>query len=208
MKRLACAALLLAMVAVPTFAGDAKQEYTVEVYMDRITVLKVVEGPLDTQEDLYGDITIRVVRWPADTIGKVTYAAPATMGAGTLWRQDSRGRSLMLGAGQSKSYGNFMVISGPGLTKTQVLNLEFGVSGVMKDWEPLGSIEYKECDQCGGGMRMMRLTNYASQIEAIKPGGSRYLTIGSDTTFQLDWYEGDANSSHVRALMKIKVLRK
>ncbi|MCX7041691.1 MAG: hypothetical protein NT117_03175 [Gammaproteobacteria bacterium] len=207
MKRLACAALLLAMVPVPTFAGDANQEYTVEVYMDRITVLKVVEGPLDTQEDLHGNITIRVIRWPEDTIGRVRYPAPATLGGGTLWSKDS-GRSLVLGAGQSKSYGNFMGISGPGLTKRQVLNLEFGVSGEMMDWEPLGSINYKECDQCGAGMRMMRLTNYASQIEAIQPGGSRYLTIGSDTTFQLDWYEGDANSSHVRALMKIKVLRK
>jgi len=207
MKRLACAALLLAMVPVPTFAGDANQEYTVQVYMDRITVLKVVEGPLDTQEDLHGDITIRVIRWPEDTIGRVRYPAPATLGGGTLWSKDS-GRSLMLGQGQSSRFSNFLEISGPGLTKTQVLNLEFGVSGVMKDWEPLGSINYKECDQCGGGMRMMRLTNYASQIEAIKPGGSRYLTIGSDTTFQLDWYEGDANSSHVRAQMKIKVLRK
>jgi hypothetical protein len=205
LRKLGITTALVLALAIPAVADD-NQQYHVDVYMSKITCVKAVEGIGDTQEDLYGNIVIKSLRYPADEIGGTKYDGKSAGMSGALWNQGAS-PSLVLGTGQSRSFSNFIRLTGlNALTKTQVLGLEFGVGGVMKDWEPI-SITFKECDQCGGGQRIMRLSSWASQIEGLARGGSRYLQIGSDDTFQLDWYEGDANSAHVRALMKIKITR-
>lgn len=196
---------LAAVVAAPLFAADANQQYTVQVYMADITCLKVVEFPGDTMEDLYGSVYVSAVRYPADTIGDKSYPAVSSTGS-SLWGVAASAR-VELGAGQSRSYSNFITLTPTPITHDQVLGLEFDINGNIYDWEAIKSVHYKPCDQCGSGYRTMRLSSWASQIEAIPRGGSKVLEIGGDNTFQLDWYEGDSNSSHVRARMKIKVLR-
>lgn len=207
-KKLTFIVLMLAL-AVPAFAaGDNNQQYTVQVYLYRISVLKVVEMPGDTMEDLCGNIRITNSSWPADTVGAKTYAAGGGTVA-TIWSQGCV-PSLELGAGQSKTFSSTFINLGPtdGLTRDQVVGLSFGITGDIRDWEPLHKIEYKECDQCGGGKRTLNLSSWTSQIDAIAPGTSKYLNIGGDDTFQLDWYEADNDSSHVRALLKIRISRK
>lgn len=201
--------LLVALALLPASSTEADDSpFRVEVIFDRITVLKVVEAPFDTQEDLSGKIAIAGYRHPEDTVNGRWYTRADYRGEfATLWHAGTD-ELVVLGQNQSRSYGEIEAVRA-GLTLRQVTNLEFDISAVLFDWEPVGHIRYKPCSTCGGsGVRTMRLSNYAAQIESMAPGTSKFLRIGGDNTFQLDFFEGDNNSSHVRAVLKIKVTRR
>lgn len=185
-KNLIVAALAM-LIAMPSLAADSAR-YEIEVLLHRITVIKVVEAPGDTQEELFGRIDVSV--GPRSDV---------------LWNVPKE-RPLELGQGQSRSF--FESVRSAVISRVSVENTTIIASGLMNDSELFATIRYKPCSQCGlGGGREIRMRSLMDQIDAIPAGRSKFLRFGRDDTFQLDWFEGDANSSHVRALFKVRVTR-
>lgn len=114
-----------------------------------------------------------------------------------------------------------MVVPSPGytfrkrnITLEQLASLELLVGGAMNDWEIYGLYPYKACTLCqftssdkNMAFRRLRLIDQYDQYANMAAGSSKFLTYGSDQTLQLDYFERDANSSHVVVYMKVKVTR-
>lgn len=171
------------------------KKYSVEVILEKIKCLKVVEAPLDTEEDLCGSIEVTdASESHLKTLFEFRCVAP-----------------LRLGKNQGQNIGASYTFSA--LSEMKLKNLEFKIGGHMSDAELL-EVKYKACTECtpnnvftNFGYRRVRMSNYFSQVQNLSINASKYLTVGDDKYMELNWYEGDLNSSHVRAYFKIKVKR-
>jgi hypothetical protein len=222
--------LLLSIILVIAFASSASaQLYDVEVILDKILCKKAVEMWPDTQDDLFGEIRIEsFVLNNASGVKKKygpfdgtpdfynSYTASAITG-NILWSKPKE-NPLLLATGQSVRSGASYAFRD--LTLTRALSIEFLIGGYLYDKE-ITTIRYQPCTTCafnfsstGDGFgsannfRLMKLSSYKGQIETMATGTSKFLTIGTDQFFQLDFYETDPNSAHVQFFLKIKVTKK
>lgn len=207
--------------------SDAKaQLYDVQVILDKIVCKKAVELWPDTQDDLFGKITI--LSYVVNNISgvKTKYGSyngspdfynslPVTNMLPRVMWEKPRSNTLRLATGQS-------VLSGASFSLTnlyinQLLSFEFLVGGLVEEENAI-DIRYQPCSSCGFNFasgssgagqalnyRLVKLSSYETQIKAISRGTSKFLIIGDDQFFQLDFFEGDQNSAHVQFLFKIKV---
>lgn len=139
-----------------------------------------------------------------------------------MW-EATREKSFLLGENQSV-YPNrvFNLTFMRDLPLESFGTLEFLIGGYLRDKEYVGpyatEIAYKDCSTCSykchhtsgdvDTYRRMSQADYSMQYASMQTGTSKFLKIGGDDTFQLDFFEGDNNSSHVQFFFKIKVTRK
>lgn len=223
--------LLLGIILLSMYANKATaQVYDVDIILDKILCKKAVEFFGDTYDDLAGSITIQsyVINdfngvkkkygFFAGTPDFYNSMSTSSMVGNTLW---SRGNynPLKMATGQTESIMTVYTLNN--LSLSRLLSFEFLIGGHLDDIEPLILIGYQPCTTCtynfsptrsGSGSklnyRLMKLSSYKSQIEMMATGTSKFLTIGTDQTFQLDFYESDTNSAHVQFILKIKVSKK
>ena len=205
------------------------QKFDVQITLDKIACKKAVELWPDTQDDLYGKIDIVSYVMNAATGAREKYGyykgtpsfynelTAKSLSGNILWtkREDS---PLRLATGQTVTSGAGLTISN--LTLSQVLSIEFLVGGVLHDDEVV-NIRYQPCTSCGFNFaegssllgsalnyRIMKLSSYQSQIESITTGTSKFLKIGDDQYFQLDFFETDQNSAHVQFVFTLFVTKR
>jgi hypothetical protein len=205
------------------------QSYDVQVILDKIVCKKAVELWPDTQDDLFGKIVIQsyVVKNSSGVLTKSGiytgtpdfYNSLSLIGSlPTVMWEKPRTNPLKLATGQSVLSGASLSLTN--LSLSQLLSFEFLVGGFV-DEENVIDIRYQPCTSCGFNFasgssgvgqalnyRLVKLYSYQTQIKAISKGTSKFLIIGDDQYFQLDFFEGDQNSAHVQFLFKIKVTNK
>jgi len=118
-------------------------------------------------------------------------------------------QSIPLILNQTKSFSDAWIRFND-IYKNQLLGLEFTLFGNICDDEPMFEyVKYKNCNECGTGEgRKLSISDFKSQIDNIPIGTTTFLNIGSDQYLELNFFEGDRNSSHIKVLFKFKVTRK
>ena len=202
------------------------QVYDVQVILDKIVCKKAVELWPDTQDDFFGKINILsyVVNNTSGVRTKYgTYkgtpdfynSLPAiSMLPRVMWEKPES-NTLKLATGQSVLSGASFSLTN--LSLAQLLSFEFLVGGLVYDEDAI-DVRYQPCSSCGFNFasgssgfgsalnyRLVKLYSYQTQIKALANGTSKFLLIGDDQFFQLDFFEGDQNSAHVQFLFKLKV---
>ncbi len=202
------------------------QVYDVQIILDKIVCRKAVELWPDTQDDLFGkiDIVSYVVNDKNGVRKKNGYFKGTpdfynsitnnSISGNVLWNK-SKEYPLQMATGQTMTSGASFTVSN--LNLSQILSFEFLVGGVVSDAE-IRDVRYQPCTSCGFNFaegtslfgaalnyRLLKMSNYKSQIEAIVSGTSKNLKMGDDNYFQLDFYETDQNSAHVQFFFKIKI---
>ena len=74
--------------------------------------------------------------------------------------------------------------------------------------DDLITVKYQNCNECGTTYRLVRMSDFSGQINTIAAGSSKLMKVGSDNILELNFYEGDSNSSHIQCQFNIKVTRK
>lgn len=233
MKKSALFTLLVSSwLIIGSVAAVDAQTYDVEVILNRMKCLKVVEAPFDSEEDIYGIIAMAAYKM-VDAAGAEKKEGCCAFGlpCGAYHFEFVRRTSyLNLGQNESKLFNTSKKFSG--LTLNQVNSLEFALGGFLKDNEslmpPIGTISYQECNECGipqsgkgcfepiagigsptnAAFRLVKMSSYASQLSGMSVGSSKFIRVGSDNIMELNFYEGDTNSSHIQCQFNIKVTRK
>lgn len=190
-------------------SASSAQLYDVEVKLVRIKCLKVVEAPFDTEEDIFGSTYISAYRMK-DANGRMQSVGCCFLGAGGQnyhfrFFTNVGNTPYKLGLNESRTFGTYYTFRG--MTMTQLLSLEFGLGGNISDAE-LVPVRYQNCNECGDDYRLVRMSDFKSQFETLAAGASKLMKVGSDNIMELNFYEGDANSSHIQLQFNIKVTRK
>lgn len=209
--------LWMAFVACLAFVPAAMaQNYDVEVKLVRMKCLKVVEAPFDSEEDIHGGIHIPAYKIK-DAGGVIRKYGCCYMGApdaNYVFRffdlagpkvAHATADPVRLGLNESRTFNTFYVFRN--ITKDQLLSLEFGLGGTIYD-DDLITVKYQNCNECGTTYRNVRMSDFTSQINTIAAGSSKLMKVGSDNILELNFYEGDSNSSHIQCQFTIKVIRK
>lgn len=191
------------------------QNYDVEVKLVRMKCLKVVEAPFDNEEDIHGGIFLPAYQMK-DASGSVKKYGCCFLGAPdpnyifTFFAQKDPKffpgeKAIQLGLNESRTFNTYYTFRN--ITRDQLLSLEFGLGGRIYD-EDFRTVSYQNCNECGNTYRLIRMSDYGSQISTITAGTSKLMKIGSDNILELNFYEGDSNSSRIQCQFNIKVTRK
>ncbi len=200
------------------------QQYDFEIILDKIVCKKAVELWPDTQDDLFGFISIGsyVIKNTSGVLQKSaisnTYFSPSFYNElpfqpyiPFLFWSKSKDTPLRLATGQSLMSGVSYKLTA--LNITQLMSLELLVGGQLSDVEMI-PIRYQPCSTCAfstsvnSNYRLVKLSSYESQINSMTTGTAKFLQIGADQVMQLDFFETDPNSAHVQFLFKIKITKK
>ncbi len=226
--RLLLSPLLAFCLAVPPPAaahvdppvGSQTSVYDVEVIMRRIKCLKVVEGPFDDAEDIYGKFLLGGYSYNRSA-GGTEVKGCCIDGASDRSEQvfvffdRPVDRAISLKKGQVWSVQTSHKIKGLDYSELMSLTLTLGARSVY-DWENNGlefTRMYGYCSNCTvddsfqqnvslrdryrpfrNMFRLVRMFGFKSQIDAM-PAGTRDLTVGSDTILELHYYEGSHDLS-------------
>lgn len=216
----------ISIILFSTVSVAKAQVYDVQVVLDKITCKKAVELWPDTQDDLYGKINILSYVVNNTSGVRTKYGnykgtpdfynslSERSLSPRIMWEKPES-NPLKLATGQSVSSGASFSLTD--LSLTQLLSFEFLIGGYIYDEDAI-DVRYQPCSSCGFNFasgssgfgsalnyRLVKLSSYQTQIRAIAKGSSKFLIIGDDQFFQLDFFEGDQNSAHVQFLFKIKV---
>jgi len=190
------------------------QQYDVEITFQSIKCFKVVEAPFDTQEDLFGHIGILYLKMK-NTSGTYVIKGEGIPGANdrqyyhTFFDREVD-LPFRIGLNETKSFNTYKTISN--ITYDQLLSIELGLGGNLMDEELMNyatSIKYRKCQECGTtNNRLVRMSQYKNQIDGILTSNSLLLNLDRGKVLELNYFEGDANSSHIRFNFQIKVTKK
>lgn len=204
---------LACLAFVPTVMA---QNYDVEVKLVRIKCLKVVEAPFDNEEDIFGRIVLPAYRMKnANGVLKASGCdfLNATdvefsfrfFALGNPKDRYHDDQPMRLGLNESRTFNTYYTFRN--ITKDQLNSLEFGLGGNLSD-DDLITVKYQNCNECGTTYRLVRMSDFSGQINTIAAGSSKLMKVGSDNILELNFYEGDSNSSHIQCQFNIKVTRK
>jgi hypothetical protein len=196
--------------------------------MRRIQCLKVVEGPFDDADDIYGQFLLGGYSYNRTTGGTLVKGC-CIDGAGEDVKQEfvffdrPRDRAVSLKKSQVWSVQKARKIEGLDYSELMSMTFTLGARYLM-DWESniISSPMYAFCSNCTVEdtyfhfprmFRLVRMNNFKSQIDAM-PNGTRDLLIGTDNILELHYYEGDYNEpepekkAHLMGDFTIRVTRR
>jgi len=187
-------------------------KYDVDIVFAGIKCLKVVEPPFDTQEDIYGVIVMSAIRFTSEykgsqkELGRLFYP-PFDNSDEIVTAFFSRKKDwpLQLGLNQMRQYSNKYTFEN--YTYDDMLALRFTLGGIIFDKDIIDA-KYQNCVECGDTYRWVELRDFKSQIDALEYNTPKFLKIGSDEYLELNFFESDMNSSHIKVLFKIKITKK
>lgn len=202
--------------------------YDVEIIMRRIQCLKVVEGPFDDADDIYGQFLLGGYSYNRTSGGTVVKGC-CIDGAPTDGKQEfvffdrPRDQAVSLKVGQVWSIQKSRKIEG--LDYAELMSLVFTLGARnLRDWEPMLIVTptYAYCSNCTVNdshllyqrmFRLVRMYAFKSQIDAMS-NGTRDMVVGSDNILELHYYQGDYDErepetkSHIMGEFTIRVTRR
>jgi hypothetical protein len=235
-RRLLLSPLLAFCLAVPPSAaahvdppvGFQTPVYDVEVIMRRIKCLKVVEGPFDDADDIYGKFLLGGYSYNRSS-GSTEVKGCCIDGASDRSEQvfvffdRPRDRAISLKKGQVWSVQTSHKMQGLDYSELMSLNFTLGARNIL-DWEPMHTYTriYAYCSNCTvddsfleykNMFRLVRMFGFKSQIDAM-PTGTRDLMVGTDTILELHYYEGyhdvsdPESKAHIMGEFTIRVTKR